>query len=206
MVKIIKNIIMDAGGVFIDTKTVTTANAIGVSPDQLKAVFGEAKKGDLWDNWLLGHIDGDEFERRLCNILEPDLQTVGHRWLSAECYASGLPIHDDVLKDMRYLRDVEGHPVFICSNIVDRTWDYLRDSGIVDSFDGGVYSCKEHMMKPDHAIYQLLLDRFHLDPRETAFFDDKLENCIAAREVGIIAYHWKGDVSLLDAFRSLTLS
>ena len=206
MVKIIKNIIMDAGGVFIDTKTVTTANAIGVSPDQLRAVFGEAKKGDLWDDWLLGHVDGDEFESRLCSVLEPDLRTVGHRWLSTECYGRGLPIHDGVLKDMHYLHDVEGHPIFILSNIVDRTLDYLRDSGIAGSFDGGVYSCEEHMMKPDHAIYQLLLDRFHLDPRETAFFDDKLKNCIAAREVGIIAYHWKGGVSLLDAFRSLTLS
>ena len=37
-------------------------------------------------------------------------------------------------------------------------------------------------------------------------FDDKLKNCVAAKEMGIIAYHWKGDVSLLDAFRSLTLS
>lgn len=206
MAKIIKNIIMDAGGVFIDTKTVTTAKAIGVSPDQLRAVFGEAKKGGSWNDWLLGHVDGDEFESRLCSALEPDLRTVGHRWLSTECYSRGLPIYDDVLKDMHYLHDVEGHPVIILSNIVDRTLDYLRDSGIAGSFDGGVYSCEEHMMKPDHAIYQLLLDRFHLDPRETAFFDDKLKNCIAAKEMGIIAYHWKGDVSLLDAFRSLTLS
>ena len=48
-----------------------------------------------------------------------------------------------------------------------------------------IVSGEEGIKKPDPKIFQLLLDRFNLRPEETVFFDDHIENIIAAREMGI---------------------
>ena len=54
--------------------------------------------------------------------------------------------------------------------------------------DGGIFSCDVKLIKPDIAIYRLLIDRFGLDPEECLFIDDQPDNCAAAEQVGINAY------------------
>lgn len=54
--------------------------------------------------------------------------------------------------------------------------------------DGGIFSCDVKLIKPDLAIYRLLIDRFGLDPEECLFIDDQPDNCAAAEQVGINAY------------------
>ena len=51
--------------------------------------------------------------------------------------------------------------------------------------DGMVVSGYEGVQKPDERIYKILLERYNLRPEETVFFDDLIENVIAARELGI---------------------
>lgn len=50
--------------------------------------------------------------------------------------------------------------------------------------DGGILSYREKLIKPDPAIYKLLLDRFGLKAEECVFLDDVLQNVEAARECG----------------------
>ena len=40
------------------------------------------------------------------------------------------------------------------------------------------------MIKPDPAIYQVLIDRFELVPEETLFIDDNAANIETARQMG----------------------
>ena len=54
-----------------------------------------------------------------------------------------------------------------------------------------MYSYQEHVKKPEHTIYQTVLKRFHLDPKETIFFDDKLKNVVAANESGLPSIEFK---------------
>ena len=44
-----------------------------------------------------------------------------------------------------------------------------------------------HIIKPDERIYRYLLERYGLNPGETLFIDDRLENVEGARKVGIQA-------------------
>ena len=60
-----------------------------------------------------------------------------------------------------------------------------RKFTFMNGFDGVVVSGEEGIKKPDPKIFQLLLDRYNLRPEETVFFDDHIENIIAARELGI---------------------
>ena len=57
-------------------------------------------------------------------------------------------------------------------------------------FDGLLISGDEGIIKPDPAIYELLLDRFSLTARRTVFIDDRVENIQAARAAGLVGIHF----------------
>jgi len=51
--------------------------------------------------------------------------------------------------------------------------------------DGGILSYRDHLIKPDSAIYELLLERFGLVAEECVFVDDVSANVKGAEDVGI---------------------
>ena len=75
------------------------------------------------------------------------------------------------------------------TNITEDSYNYINELiNINETFDGGIYSYQEHLIKPDYDIYNLLINRFNLNKDETIFFDDKAKNVKAANEVGIKSY------------------
>ena len=66
-------------------------------------------------------------------------------------------------------------------------------------FDGIVVSGDEGMIKPDPAIYRLLMSRFDVDASRAVFIDDSERNVEGARQVGMhrslrarrIAAYWQ---------------
>ena len=70
-------------------------------------------------------------------------------------------------------------------------------------FEGILVSGVEKMIKPEHRIYRLLLDRYALKAEECIFIDDNEKNIVAAKEVGLHAIHFKNPNQLrveLEAF------
>jgi 2-haloacid dehalogenase len=59
-------------------------------------------------------------------------------------------------------------------------------------FEGIVVSGRERLVKPEPAIFQLLIQRYHLRPETTAFIDDSLRNVAAAQGEGLQAIHFHG--------------
>ena len=57
----------------------------------------------------------------------------------------------------------------------------------LDWFDGLVISGREGLVKPDAAIYRLLLERYGLRAEECLFIDDVERNIQGARAVGMQA-------------------
>ena len=58
--------------------------------------------------------------------------------------------------------------------------------------DGVIFSCDVNMLKPEHQIYENLLETFGLKADECVFIDDREENCQGARDVGIQAIQFTG--------------
>jgi len=54
-----------------------------------------------------------------------------------------------------------------------------------EMFDVAVFSCLEGMKKPDRKIYELILEKFGSQPRQSVFIDDNPEYINGAEEVGI---------------------
>lgn len=52
-------------------------------------------------------------------------------------------------------------------------------------FDGRVISGQEKVIKPDPAIYQILIDRYAIDPQKAVFIDDNPVNIAAGEKFGL---------------------
>jgi HAD superfamily hydrolase (TIGR01549 family) len=61
----------------------------------------------------------------------------------------------------------------------------------LDAFDGIVVSGEEGVVKPDPAIYRLLLDRYGLAAADCLFVDDSAKNVDGARAVGMHAHRFE---------------
>lgn len=57
-------------------------------------------------------------------------------------------------------------------------------------FDGIVVSGTEKMRKPAPEFYQILLDRYNVNPTESLFIDDNYRNILAAEKMGINCIHF----------------
>lgn len=57
--------------------------------------------------------------------------------------------------------------------------------------DGGIFSCYEHIIKPDHEIFRRLCERYELDKSECLFIDDSARNVTGAESFGIRAYRFE---------------
>jgi 2-haloacid dehalogenase len=68
-----------------------------------------------------------------------------------------------------------------------------------------VVSGTERMLKPDPAIYRLLLDRNGLAAERCLFIDDSEKNVRGAEAVGMRAHHFRGAAALEAELRGLGL-
>ena len=83
-----------------------------------------------------------------------------------------------------------GYRLYVLSNMSREFIDFLREQEVYANFDGDVVSCEVGVVKPMPEIYDVLLERFSLEPSETIFIDDRRENIDAAEAKGISAFHF----------------
>lgn len=62
--------------------------------------------------------------------------------------------------------------------------------GFMKEFEGLVVSGYEKLLKPDHAIYRVLMERYGINPEESVYIDDNKPNADAAAELGFNAIHF----------------
>jgi 2-haloacid dehalogenase len=113
------------------------------------------------------------------------------RW--PEMVAGDIPGTVEVLAELR----AAGVPLYALTNWSAETFAITRGRfEFLEWFDGLLVSGEERVTKPDPAIFQLLLDRFGLDPTATVFVDDSEVNVAAARRLGFDAIRFTGHEEL----------
>lgn len=89
-----------------------------------------------------------------------------------------------VLSDLRSA----GVSTFALTNFSAEKWEVAKDRwDFLAGFDGAVVSGTEKITKPDPRIYEILRDRYRLDPAGTFYTDDLKANVDAARVAGLDA-------------------
>lgn len=101
-----------------------------------------------------------------------------------------------VLEDLK----ARGVPLYAITNFSHEKFELVkRRFGFFHHFMDIVVSGEERMIKPDPAIYTLLLDRNSLDAAATVFIDDSPGNVEGARAVGMHAIHFTDADRLREA-------
>src|SRR6266478_6752619 len=72
-------------------------------------------------------------------------------------------------------------------------------------FDGILVSGEVGLIKPDPRIFELLIERFAIDPRRTVYIDDAETNVIAARPFGLHPIHFTEPAALRADLAALGL-
>lgn len=86
-----------------------------------------------------------------------------------------------------------GYQVLVLSNWSRPAYEANLESNLrfLKYTDGGIMSFREGIIKPDRKIYELICERYNLDPKEAVFLDDNAANYEAAKAFGLNAIHFK---------------
>jgi putative hydrolase of the HAD superfamily len=96
-------------------------------------------------------------------------------------------------------------PVHVLSNAHDCFIDDMRQLGVSGAFDGFHYSAEMRLAKPDPAAYLSALERIGIPADRCVFADDRTENVVAARSVGILAFAFTTPAAFADAMSRLSI-
>ena len=178
----IKNILFDFGGVLLDW-----------NPHYLyDAYFGDVDKAEWFltnictYEWNAQHDNGRPVAEGTAELIveHPEWEKEIRMYYDEFMKMMGgqIPGMEELVKDLK----AKGYRVFGLSNWSVETFALVRPVyPVLDLMEDMVISGVEKVMKPDHRIFELALDRFGIKAEETVFIDDNPNNVKAANELGI---------------------
>ncbi len=186
--EVILNVVFDLGGVvFTWEPEAIIANAFA-EPEVQAQVRAE----------IFEHADWGELDRGTLSRQEAILRAAARTGLTVsavDALMRQVPLALVVIPDtvnLLYRLKARGHRLFYLSNMHDASIEYLeRTYSFWDIFEGGVISCRIHLIKPEPAIYMSLLGTYGLDNGQTVFIDDTEVNLAAAAQLGIGTIHFE---------------
>lgn len=196
----IKNVIFDVGCVLVDFDWKGYIDGFHFPEEKKERIINATFKGPVWDERDRGCLEEEEYVRQ-CVALAPeyeaDIREVMRRTPET---IHRLPYSETWAK---YLKS-RGYHLYILSNYSA----YMRDRNkkemtFLKYMDGTVFSCDVKMLKPEHQIYEKVLEQFSLKAEESVFIDDRPENCQGAREVGIRAIEFKNFKQVTEELEKL---
>ena len=193
ILKGVKNIIFDLGEVIVDLDIPATDKAFAkLLTDPNSSIYNNKGQTKTFDLLEVGRITPAEFRselNKLCHHKNSD------EALDAAWNAMLIEIPSRKIQLVQNLRST--YQTFVLSNTNKIHIDYIEQHMLLEHqiktldevFDFVYYSHEIGERKPDAAAYQYILNKHELIPTETLFIDDKLENILTAKELGIKTWH-----------------
>lgn len=98
---------------------------------------------------------------------------------------------------VKKLKETPGNHIYGLTNWSMETYPIARNRfPILQLIDDYVVSGAEHLVKPDHRLFQILLDRFCLKAEECIFIDDNAANVASACQMGFRGIVFQGAENL----------
>lgn len=172
-----KNIVFDLGGVLF-------ARDVKKCSQEFIDFFAFVRSEPMprfWEEYDRGTSTLAEVTETLCGM---------HACPRAKCeefLRRSIEMQEPVKSTEALIGDLKaaGYKLYVLSNMSCEFIAFLRRFPVYRFFDGEVVSCEERTVKPEPRIYEILLERYGLDPAETLFIDDRRSNIAAAEAFGI---------------------
>jgi len=143
---------------------------------------------------------GRSFEEATAELISkhPEWETPIRAWYERWQETIPGPIHEtvDILK---ILKESEKYRLYALTNWSAQTFPWALDTfDFLHWFEGIVVSGVEKMKKPQPEFYQILFDRYKVDPQKTLFIDDNAKNIVGGKLVGLTTIHFSSAAQLQD--------
>lgn len=204
----IRNIIFDFGCVLVDLDKQRCIKAFkDIGAADIAVYVDECRQEDLFHDLEVGNTETGDFcneVRRRCNGCNAGNDDICNAW---NALLTGIPKRRiEALVGLK--RD---YRLALLSNTNPIHWgkatsDYFAYNGMNadDYFEKTYLSYKMHLLKPDRAIYQAVLDDMNITAEETLFIDDSTANCNAAKALGINVMHVSNGDEWLEKIKTIT--
>jgi 2-haloacid dehalogenase len=197
----LSTIIFDLGGVLIDWNPEYVFRDVIPDAERRQFFFQNICTHDWNIEQDAGRslTDATELLVRQWPDWEAEIRTYYDRWADM----LGGPIQPTV-ELFRELRDSGKYRLLALTNWSAETFPVaLERYEFLHWFEGIVVSGTERTRKPFADIYQILLDRYDVEPSTAVFIDDALPNVKGAEAVGIHAIHFQSADQLRAALAQL---
>jgi len=204
LLKEIKNIIFDLGGVIVNIDYHLTINAFKnlglIDPEKIYTQFQQLPVMDKYD---IGQISSDEFVAELRKILAPGTsdEQIINAW-------NAMLLDFPQERAELLLKLKSKYRTFLLSNTNDIHITYFfkrikKDYGYDEMksfFEKDYYSHRIGMRKPNKEIFDFVVNENGLIPSETLFIDDTLQHVEGAKRAGLRGYHLVAPGGILELF------
>jgi 2-haloacid dehalogenase len=196
---LINTIIFDLGGVLIDWNP--------------RYLYRKILKSDEEVDWFLNNIctsewndqqdAGRSFEDATRELIRdyPEWQEAIEAWYGRWQETIQGPITDTVAL-LNELKQSQQFKLYALTNWSAETFPWaLRNFDFLHWFDGIVVSGHEKTRKPFPEFYQILFDRYAIDPKRALFIDDNINNIKGAEQLGLRSIHFKNAGEVREELR-----
>jgi putative hydrolase of the HAD superfamily len=184
----IRNVIFDIGGVFVEwspSEVIRRCCDLPPNSEENRRRADILFRSPIWIGLNLGELTQAEAELAYQAQLGLTKQETSALFFHVMDHQALIDGTEDIARRLRQ----SGYRVFALTDNVREIVAHLRTRHqFWDLFDGTVVSAEVGMRKPQHGIFHYTLATFGLAASETVFFDDHRPNVDGARSIGIEAF------------------
>jgi 2-haloacid dehalogenase len=182
-------IIFDLGGVLIDWNPRYLYRKIFNTEEEITWFLENICTAEWNDEQDAGRSFEDATEELVAKF--PDHEEAIRAWYGRWEETINGRIHETV-ELLREIKESKKHKLYALTNWSAETFPWaLENFEFLHWFDGIVVSGIEKSRKPFPEFYQILFDRYQINPAQAIFIDDNFKNVEAALKVGLPTIHFK---------------
>ena len=178
----IKNVIFDIGNVLTDFRWKEFLEDKGFQGEMLERIAKASVLSPVWPELDRGVWSFDEVMAGFIKNA-PELEKELH--YAFDDMTDIVTIRDYAIPWVKELKK-QGYRIYYLSNFSEKIERECQKAlAFREEMDGGILSWKDRLIKPNPAIYELLLKRYDLKASECVFLDDTSVNVRAGEALGI---------------------
>jgi len=201
--KLIRNIIFDIGNVLINFRPEQFLKRFINDEFRIKEFIVNVIKTELWLNLDRGIISLQE-AREVYLERYPEESN-----LLLAFFNNWKEMLTPITQNIQILRELKSndYKIYFLSNYIKEAFDYVQDRYEFFALaDGKVISSEIKYVKPEAKIYQYLLEKYNLIPKQCVFIDDVESNLHEAHSMKMKTIHYLMDTDLRSELRKLNVN